>query len=270
MYAAAAALGVIDANRVPPTFRKAVREFLGHGGSEARSTVFMTHPRTVEHAVARLNRGWYAAGADIRSMKDYNGPDPIRRPVGYLTTVLLAQDCTRQDCERGSILASGEDCTLCGARAAEAAAEKVKARWEAEAEEKRAARQAEALAKEAAGQAEREAAAAERAAAAQAAAERAAADAEETACLRARMAAEFAALDEAAAIPASTPSEDTAPGQELRESIRKQRDGRDTTRHANARDAAALLAAARRAEVPTPATDPVAASTGGFGEEPPY
>ncbi|MFH9742661.1 hypothetical protein ACH4MA_33860 [Streptomyces roseolus] len=169
--------------------------------------MFTTHPRTVEHAVARLNRGWYAAGTDIRSMKDYNGPDPIRRPVGYLTTVLLAQDCIRPDCERGSILASGEDCTLCGARGAEAAAEKAKAQWEAEAEEKRAARQAEALAKEAAEQAEREAAAAERAAA-----ERAAADAEETARLRARMAAEFAALDEAAAIPAPTPSEDTAPG----------------------------------------------------------
>ncbi|WP_331727390.1 hypothetical protein OG871_40300 (plasmid) [Kitasatospora sp. NBC_00374] len=115
VFAAIDALGVSKhpALRVPP-LRRAVRDLLSAG-------------RTTEHALARINAGWWRAGAPERVASG-----EIRGPVGYLATVLSGQDCERPDCERGLILGSGEECQACGLRAAEREADRARRHLEAQ------------------------------------------------------------------------------------------------------------------------------------------
>ncbi len=129
----------------PPTLQKAVRMLLGHN-TDARSTAFDEYPRRPEHALARINRGWYRAQGPERSTSGYDRPDVIRRPIGYLATVLTDQECIRPECERGTLLTTDEECAECGALAAERAVNAAAARIEAETAElaaQRAARRAE-------------------------------------------------------------------------------------------------------------------------------
>ncbi|MFH7337140.1 hypothetical protein [Streptomyces sp. KHY 26] len=125
----------------PATLQKAVRLLLGHN-TDARSTAFDAYPRSPEHALARINRGWYRAQGPERAAKDYDGPDAIRRPVGYLVTVLTAQECIRPDCELGVLLTTGKECGECMGRAIEREAARLAARLEEETAELAAERQA--------------------------------------------------------------------------------------------------------------------------------
>jgi len=93
--------------RVPP-LRRAVRELLSAG-------------RTPEHALARINDGWWRAGVPEKIARR-----EIRGPVGYLAAILSAQDCERPDCERGVILGSGEECRACGFQAAQRHADRAR------------------------------------------------------------------------------------------------------------------------------------------------
>ncbi|WP_030237241.1 hypothetical protein [Streptomyces sp. NRRL S-350] len=102
VFAMVDALGVSKhpAIKVPP-LRRAVRDLLSAG-------------RTPEHALARINAGWWRARVPERIKTG-----EIRGPVGYLATILSSRECERPDCERGLILGSGEECRACGLRAAE-------------------------------------------------------------------------------------------------------------------------------------------------------
>ncbi|MCC9309941.1 hypothetical protein LN042_23185 [Kitasatospora sp. RB6PN24] len=99
--------------RVPP-LRRAVRDLLGAG-------------RTPEHALARINEGWWRAGVPEKIASG-----EVRGPVGYLATILSRQDCERPDCERGTVLGTGEECRACGQREVERKAEHARQRLEAE------------------------------------------------------------------------------------------------------------------------------------------
>ncbi|RPE26605.1 hypothetical protein [Kitasatospora cineracea] len=101
--------------RVPP-LRRAVRELLSSG-------------RTPQHAMARINAGWWKAGAPERL-----ATGEIRRAVPYLAEIISSRECARIDCERGVLLGTGEDCTACGFRAAERQAERARAKIAADAE----------------------------------------------------------------------------------------------------------------------------------------
>ncbi|MFD0261919.1 hypothetical protein ACFVH7_27055 [Kitasatospora indigofera] len=107
IFAMVDALGVSrhPAIKVPP-LRRAVRDLLAAG-------------RTPEHALARINAGWWRAGIPERIASR-----EIRGPVGYLAAILSTQDCERPDCERGLILGSGQECRACGLRAAERQADR--------------------------------------------------------------------------------------------------------------------------------------------------
>lgn len=135
MYAALDALGILTspAHRIP-TLRRSVREFLGHPGAEVRDRASFLYPRTAEHAVTRINAGWYRDQGPARSHSSYVGcrqctPSGcvasredcgrIVRPLGYLQALLDAQDCENPHCERGILLDDGKECRLCGYRAAE-------------------------------------------------------------------------------------------------------------------------------------------------------
>ncbi|MGW6971528.1 hypothetical protein [Streptomyces sp. NPDC054952] len=135
VYAALDALGILTspAHRIP-TLRRSVREFLGHPGAEVRDRASFLYPRTAEHAVTRINAGWYRAQGPARSHSSYVGCrqctpsgcvasredcDRIVRPVGYLQALLDAQDCENPHCERGILLDDGKECRLCEYRAAE-------------------------------------------------------------------------------------------------------------------------------------------------------
>lgn len=109
------ALGVSEhpAIKVPP-LRRAVRDLLWAG-------------RSPEHALARINDGWWRAGAPERVKSR-----EIRGPVGYIAAILSSQDCERPDCERGLILGSGEECRVCGLRAAERQARRAQEHLEQE------------------------------------------------------------------------------------------------------------------------------------------
>lgn len=133
----------------PPTLRKAVRLLLGHDTDARGGTVFAAYPRRPEHVLGRLNRGWYRSHGPERSAAGYDGAtygEPIRRPVGYLAEVLVAQDCSVPECELGVLLTSGEECRVCEQREAERAVEATAARLEREtaqlAEKRKAAEQA--------------------------------------------------------------------------------------------------------------------------------
>jgi hypothetical protein len=115
----------------PPTLRKAVRMLLGHD-TDARSSAFRLYPRRSEHALARINRGWYRARCPERAARGYEGPDAIRRPVGYLVEILTSQECIRPECELGVLLTTGKECTQCEGRAAERAGAALAARLKTE------------------------------------------------------------------------------------------------------------------------------------------
>ncbi|MFE0462286.1 hypothetical protein ACFW1A_23840 [Kitasatospora sp. NPDC058965] len=109
VFAMVDALGVSNhpAIKVPP-LRRAVRELLSAG-------------RTPEHALNRINAGWWRAGVPEKIARR-----EIRGPVGYLASILAAQDCERPDCERGVILGSGEECRICGLLRAERQADRAR------------------------------------------------------------------------------------------------------------------------------------------------
>ncbi|MEU3497611.1 hypothetical protein ABZ747_29480 [Kitasatospora cineracea] len=109
------ALGVSKhtAIKIPP-LRGAVRDLLRAG-------------RTPEHALARINAGWWRAGVPERIQAG-----EIRGPVGYLAAILSSRECARPDCERGLLLESGKECSACGLRAAERQAERARVHLERE------------------------------------------------------------------------------------------------------------------------------------------
>ncbi|MGW6971651.1 hypothetical protein [Streptomyces sp. NPDC054952] len=113
VYAAldALAFSASRAERIP-TLRRAVRELLGHY-TDARSGPYALYPRTVSHAVARINAGWHRAGGPLRSSASYAGADRITRPVGYLAELLTAQACELPNCELGVLIDTREECTIC-------------------------------------------------------------------------------------------------------------------------------------------------------------
>jgi hypothetical protein len=115
VFAAIDALHVSShpAARVPP-LRRAVRDLLGAG-------------RTPEHALARINAGWWRAGVPERI-----AAGEIRGPVGYLASILASRDCERLDCERGVLLSTGQECSSCDFRAVERRAERARRHLEAE------------------------------------------------------------------------------------------------------------------------------------------
>lgn len=123
--------GIRHATR-PPTLRRAVRLLLGHDADARGGTPYTAFPRRPEHVLGRLNQGWYRARGPERAAPGYDGPDAIRRPVGYLAEVLTAHECARPECELGVLLTTGAECTECGAREAERAAARLAARWERE------------------------------------------------------------------------------------------------------------------------------------------
>ncbi|MEV7417730.1 hypothetical protein [Streptomyces sp. NPDC089919] len=115
VYAMLDALGVLSApaSRIK-TLRRAVREFLGHD-PDPRPSAFTMYPRRPEHAVLRIHGGWERAGGAWRSEDDYDGPDRIVRPVGYLAQLLIKQsDCKLPQCEMGVHLDTGAECRACG------------------------------------------------------------------------------------------------------------------------------------------------------------
>ncbi|MFD9685244.1 hypothetical protein ACFXPX_05085 [Kitasatospora sp. NPDC059146] len=109
VFAMVDALGVSKhpAIKVPP-LRRAVRDLLSAG-------------RKPEHALARINAGWWRAGVPEKIARR-----EIRGPVGYLASILAAQDCELSDCERGVILGSGEECRACGLARAERQADRAR------------------------------------------------------------------------------------------------------------------------------------------------
>ncbi|MGW7329701.1 hypothetical protein ACWGIU_14125 [Streptomyces sp. NPDC054840] len=116
VYAALDALGISTskAERIP-ILRRAVREFLGHY-ADARSGPYALYPRTVSHAVTRINVGWHRAGGSTRSSSGYQEPDRITKPVGYLATLLTEQACELPNCELGIFLDTDEECATCNYR----------------------------------------------------------------------------------------------------------------------------------------------------------
>ncbi|GLV88028.1 hypothetical protein Slala03_77170 [Streptomyces lavendulae subsp. lavendulae] len=211
VFALLDSLGVLasPANRIPP-LRRAVREFLG-AQVDARPTAFSMYPRTMEHAVTRINAGWTRTHT-ARSVPGFPGCpqctesgctspqercDRIRRPQAYLAQLLLVQDCERPDCELGVILGSREKCGLCIGRARQMADDLAATKWLAEDAEERARAAADT---ETTGAAEAEKEAARARAAAESGARRAA-EVEETARLREQLAAENPELAAFAEVP---------------------------------------------------------------------
>ncbi|MEV7775399.1 hypothetical protein [Kitasatospora sp. NPDC086791] len=93
--------------RTPKMIRDRVRDLLRCG-------------RTADHVQTRVNAGWFRAQAPERIQLPEGHPDAIKRPVGYLATVLeMGHDCDLPDCERGLLLTTGQECTACGFREAE-------------------------------------------------------------------------------------------------------------------------------------------------------
>ena len=114
----------------PPTLRKAVRLMLGHDTDARGGTAFALYPRRAEHALLRINRGWYRARGPERSAPGYDGPDLIRRPIGYLAQILTAHDCLRPECEQGILLTTGAECDECEQIKAERIAQALATRLE--------------------------------------------------------------------------------------------------------------------------------------------
>ncbi|MFB7674095.1 hypothetical protein ACFC26_22050 [Kitasatospora purpeofusca] len=116
------ALGLWERGRPPKLIRDRVRDLLRCG-------------RTAVHVQARVNSGWFRAQAPERMLLPVGAPDAIRRPVGYLATVLeMGHDCDLPDCELGVLLTTGAECTACGFRRAERAALRAEAKFAADTE----------------------------------------------------------------------------------------------------------------------------------------
>ncbi|MFF4482945.1 helix-turn-helix domain-containing protein [Streptomyces sp. NPDC001520] len=101
-----------------PTLVRAICTALtGVPGPE--SGTYQIPPRTPEHLIARINRRWHHARGPERAADAYTGPDPIRRPVGYVADLLTAHECPDPSCEDGLILGTDRPCTACQVRRAE-------------------------------------------------------------------------------------------------------------------------------------------------------
>ncbi|WP_413804317.1 helix-turn-helix domain-containing protein [Streptomyces sp. OE57] len=101
--------------RLAPTLVRAICTALtGIPGPE--SGTYRIPPRTPEQLIARINRRWHQARGPQRAADDYTGPDPIRRPVGYVADLLTAHECPDPSCEDGLILYTGRPCAACQAR----------------------------------------------------------------------------------------------------------------------------------------------------------
>ncbi|MFE2927189.1 hypothetical protein [Streptomyces goshikiensis] len=98
--------------------RRAVRAYLGHN-PDTRTTAFDMYPRTPAHAATRINWKWHITNGPDRAHPEYDGPDRILRPAGYLATLLIEQECELPQCEMGVHLDSGEECRLCRYREVE-------------------------------------------------------------------------------------------------------------------------------------------------------
>ncbi|MFE5864692.1 hypothetical protein ACFQ77_29690 [Streptomyces virginiae] len=98
--------------------RRAVRAYLGHN-PDTRTTAFDMYPRTPAHAATRINWKWHITNGPDRAHPEYDGPDRILRPAGYLATLLIEQECDLPQCEMGVHLDSGEECRLCRYREVE-------------------------------------------------------------------------------------------------------------------------------------------------------
>ncbi|MFJ5926601.1 hypothetical protein ACIQF6_28760 [Kitasatospora sp. NPDC092948] len=108
-YAVLDALGLWERGRTPKLIRDRVRDLLRRG-------------RTADHIRARVSSGWLRAQGPERALLPADDPDAIRRPVGFLATVLeMGHDCERPDCELGVLLATNTECSACGFRQAERA-----------------------------------------------------------------------------------------------------------------------------------------------------
>ncbi|MDN3059388.1 helix-turn-helix domain-containing protein [Streptomyces sp. SRF1] len=104
--------------RLAPTLVRAICTALtGIPGPEPGT--YQIPPRTPEQLIARINRRWHQARGPERAADGYTGPDPIRRPVGYVADLLTAHECPDPSCEDGLILNTDRPCTICQARRAE-------------------------------------------------------------------------------------------------------------------------------------------------------
>ncbi|MCX4721985.1 hypothetical protein OG818_40555 [Streptomyces virginiae] len=113
VYTLLDSLSVLDAPAARiPILRRAVRAYLGHN-PDPRQTAFDLYPRTPSHATTRISWKWYRTDGPNRAHPEYDGPDKILRPAGYLATLLIEQECDLPQCEMGVHLDSGEECRLC-------------------------------------------------------------------------------------------------------------------------------------------------------------
>ncbi|QKV90390.1 hypothetical protein HUT19_41080 [Streptomyces sp. NA02950] len=104
--------------RLAPTLIRAICDALTGIPGSAPGT-YRIPPRTPEQLIARINRRWHQARGPERTAEHYTGPDPIRRPVGYVADLLTAHDCPDPSCEDGLIINTGRLCATCQARRAE-------------------------------------------------------------------------------------------------------------------------------------------------------
>ncbi|MER5638231.1 hypothetical protein ABT095_14880 [Kitasatospora sp. NPDC002227] len=109
-------LGLWERGRAPKMIRDRVRDLLKTG-------------RALPHIQARVNAGWLRAQGPERTRLPEGDPYRIKRPVAYLATVLeMGHDCRRPDCERGTLLTTGQECNACNFARAEREADRAAAR----------------------------------------------------------------------------------------------------------------------------------------------
>ncbi|MFI6645666.1 helix-turn-helix domain-containing protein [Streptomyces sp. NPDC050504] len=101
-----------------PTLVRAICDVLTGVPDSRQPGAYRIPPRTPAHLVARINRRWYQARGPERAAYGYRGEDPIRRPVGYVAELLLAQECPDPACEDGRLLDTGKACPACRERRA--------------------------------------------------------------------------------------------------------------------------------------------------------
>ncbi|WP_030274513.1 helix-turn-helix transcriptional regulator [Streptomyces sp. NRRL B-24484] len=114
------ALGLWERGRTPKMIRDRVRDLLKAG-------------RTPRHVLNRVNTGWYRAQGPERLLLPEGDPYRIKRPVGFLATILeMGHDCELPDCELGVILSTGRECSACRFQEAERAARRAEAKIDAD------------------------------------------------------------------------------------------------------------------------------------------
>ncbi|MZE76744.1 hypothetical protein [Streptomyces xinghaiensis] len=101
-----------------PTLVRAICDALTGVPADQPGT-YRIPPRTPEQLIARINRRWYRADGPERAAPNYAGPDRIRRPVGYIATLLTTQECPNPSCEDGIIIGTGATCRACTQRRTE-------------------------------------------------------------------------------------------------------------------------------------------------------